>query len=226
MQPASSIRVLIVDDHPVVRSGLRVIGALDPAIRVVGEAASVAEAMTYFRNLIPDVVLLDLRLPDGSGVDVCRQAKLERPEVRVICLTSFSEPALVLAAVAAGADAYLLKHSDAERIVEAIHAVRRGEQVFDAGIMEAATFEKLAGQPVDRLTPAERRVLEQVVRGLTDKEVAQALGLSAKTVRNCLDRAFAKLGVHSRTQAALAFTQGISFGEEAIRGPLHRLPGA
>jgi two-component system response regulator DevR len=209
MPTPSFIRVLIVDDHPVVRSGLRVIAVLAPSILVVGEAASVAEALTAFRALSPDVVLLDLRLPDGSGVDVCRQAKLERPEVRIICLTSFSDSALVLAAVAAGTDAYLLKHNDAERIVEVIHAVHRGEQVFDAAVMES-TVRKSAVRPVDRLAPAERRVLEQVVRGLTDKEVAQALNLSAKTVRNCLDRAFAKLGVHSRTQAALVFSERTS----------------
>lgn len=218
MTQPNLIRALIVDDHPVVRSGLRVIEALDSSIRVVGECGSVADAIKAIHRLNPDVVLLDLRLPDGNGVEVCRQVKSDRPAVRFICLTSFSDAKLVLAAVAAGADAYLLKHHDAERIIEVIHAVLRGEQVIEAELIESAVSDRLASNPVRRLAPAERRVLEQVVRGLTDKEIAQSLTLSAKTVRNCLDRAFAKLGVHSRTQAALAFAQHA----ESSSGPTDR----
>jgi DNA-binding NarL/FixJ family response regulator len=204
MTPSPTLRVLLVDDHPIVRSGLRVIATLDPRLQIAGEAGTVTEALAAIPALQPDVLLLDLRLPDGSGVELCRHARRLRPELRIICLTSFSDASLVLAALAAGADAYLLKHSDAGHIVDAIDAACRGEQVIDPGTSpnESSTH---AG-PSGRLTPSERRVLEQVVRGLTDKEVAQVLNLSSKTVRNCLDRAFAKLGVHSRTQAALAFS--------------------
>lgn len=207
MTAPNSLRVLLVDDHPIVRSGLRVIGTLDPRLQIVGEAGSVAEALAAIPALQPDVVLLDLRLPDGSGIEVCRQARRLRPELRIVCLTSFADASLVLAALAAGADAYLLKHSDAERIIEVIHAVWRGEQVLDTPAGQTAETGTAPGRPLDRLTPAERRVLEQVVRGLTDKEAALALNLSVKTIRNSLDRAFAKLGVHSRTQAALAYAE-------------------
>jgi two-component system response regulator DevR len=199
-----------VDDHPVVREGLRIIERLDPTLLVVGDAADLASGWAAVQSLRPDVILLDLRLPDGDGLDLCRQAKRLQPCPRILCLTSYSSPQLMVAAVAAGADGYLLKHSDAQTIVNAIHAIHRGDSVFDPAALStngssADPDDPHPPAPNPRLTPAEFRVLERVSRGLTDKEVAQALHLSTKTVRNHLDRVFAKLGVHTRTEAAMAF---------------------
>lgn len=206
MAATGSIRVLLVDDHPVVRMGLRAIEAVDPAITIVGEASTAESAWVRIQTTGADVVLLDMRLPDGNGVEVCRLAKSAFPQLRVICLTSYTDPSLVLAALGAGADGYLLKHNDAEYIAASIHAVMRGEQVLDE-TLEAATagFGDASGgpNPLRGLSPGERRVLAEVAKGLTDKEVSTALCLSAKTVRNCLDRIFDKLKVHSRTQAAM-----------------------
>lgn len=203
------IRVLLVDDHPVVRMGLHAIEAVDPAIRIVGEASTAESAWTRIQTSEPDVVLLDMRLPDGDGADVCRLAKSAFPRLRVICLTSYTDPSLVLAALGAGADGYLLKHNDAERIAASIHAALRGEQVLDELLETSPAHHGQATSnppdPLAVLSPGERRVLAEVAKGLTDKEVSVVLCLSVKTVRNSLDRAFDKLKVHSRTQAAMLY---------------------
>lgn len=146
------------------------------------------------------MLLLDLRLPDGSGIEVCRQAKQLLPQIRVLCLSAFADPAQVMAALAAGAEGYLLKHSDLARIVGAIHRVWDGERVIEPEPAGAG-----GPAPPRTLPPSERRVMALLVRGLTDKEIAHELGLSPKTVRHTLDRTFRRLGVRSRTQAVVAY---------------------
>jgi DNA-binding NarL/FixJ family response regulator len=209
MNQARRIRVLFVDDHPIVRAGLREAEKLAPDICVVGEAATVEEALALIPAQRPDVVVLDLRLPDGDGLDVCRRTKASFPQTQVLCLTAFADERLVLAAMQAGADGYLLKHNDAQHIVDAVRAVMAGNPVFDPALaaIGASSGQANAGTPgaLGQLSAGERRVLAAVAKGLTDKEVATVLNLSVKTVRNSLDRVFAKLGVHTRTQAAMLF---------------------
>lgn len=203
------VRLLLVDDHPVVRAGLRVVADIDPRLRIVGEAENVESALLRIEGLSPDLVLLDVRLADEDGLEVCRRAKERHPGLRVLCLTSYSDDDLVLAALAAGADGYLLKQNDAAIIAEAIQAVMAGRTVFDPVVAPVLAAGDARLTPEERrlrsLAPGERRVLAEVALGRTDKEVAAVLNLSVKTVRNCLDRVFAKLNVHTRTGAALIY---------------------
>lgn len=211
MTDSTHIRVLIVDDHPVVRTGLRIITEVDPAIIVAGEAASAAEAILAARRLRPDVVLLDVRLPDRSGLEVCRELKTDPGAPKVLFLTSFADNPLVLAAMQAGGDGYLLKDNEPRDIVTAIRTVLDGGTLFDPVVARAVDRELKSVLPVTPTDPLgalseqERRVLAAVADGKTDKEVASAMGLQPKTVRNYLDRVFEKLGVNSRTQAAVLF---------------------
>ena len=155
-------------------------------------------------------VLMDVRLPDGDGIEACRRIKAQLPQTRVLFLTSYADNNLVLGAMEAGADGYVLKESDAQRIVDAIRTILRGGTVFDPVVArEVMSGLKRGGSvnALDSLTAQERRVLEEVAKGRTDKEVAAALGLTSKTARNYLDRIFSKLEVHNRTEAALLYTR-------------------
>lgn len=205
MPESKPIRLLLVDDHPIVRSGLRVVEQLAQDIQIVGEAGTVEDAWARIQELLPDVVLLDLRLPDGDGLEVCRRAKAQYPNLRVVCLTSYASASLVLSALEAGADGYLLKHSDGQRIVDAVREVLAGNPVLDPALDEDLRTKPGRPNPLKTLSPGELRVLREVAKGFTDKEVSSHLKLSVKTVRHYLDRVFAKLGVHSRTQAAMVF---------------------
>ena len=211
MKSSPTIRVLIVDDHPVVRAGLRVITEVDPGILVIGEAGSGAEAIVAVRESLPDVVLLDVRLPDRNGIDVCRELKSRPKAPRILFLTSFADNALVLAAMQAGGDGYLLKDNEPRDIVAAIRTVLAGGMLFDPIVARAvdrelrSAFPGNSPDPLGELSQQERRVVSAVADGKTDKEIAQMLGLQPKTVRNYLDRAFEKLGVHTRTEAAILF---------------------
>jgi two-component system response regulator DevR len=211
MTGSTKIRVLIVDDHPVVRTGLRIITEVDPAIIVAGEAASAAEAILTARRLRPAVVLLDVRLPDRSGLEVCRELKTDPGAPKVLFLTSFADNPLVLAAMQAGGDGYLLKDNEPRDIVTAIRTVLNGGTLFDPVVARAVDREVKSvlpitpKNPLETLSAQERRVLAAVADGKTDKEIASALGLQPKTVRNYLDRVFEKLEVNSRTQAAVVF---------------------
>lgn len=208
----SIIRVIVADDHPVVRAGLRTtITEVDPNIVVVGEAGNAAETMIAVRDLQPDVLLLDVRLPDRSGLDVCRELKASGSSPRILFLTSFADNALVLAAMQAGGDGYLLKDNEPRDIVSALYKVMRDGVIFDPVAARHAMANLRHNSPssskisLDSLSPQELRVLQAVAEGQTDKEVASNLGLQTKTVRNYLDRVFEKLGVNTRTQAALLY---------------------
>ena len=204
------ISLLLVDDHPVVRDGLSRIRELEPRIEIVGEAASAASAIEEARRLKPSVILMDIRLPDGDGIQACREIKSFLPEVHVLFLTSYADNRLVLAAIEAGAGGYLLKERDTQRIVDAIHFILKGGTVFDPiaarGLAEGSG-RSTTQNPLEALAPQERRVLAEVAQGRTDKEVGAKLGLSTKTARNYLDRIFSKLNVRTRTEAALLYTR-------------------
>lgn len=215
MDKPDKIRLLIVDDHPVVRDGLRHIGDIHPQIRVVGEAINGEHALQQAAALRPDVILLDYRLPDISGYEVCRRIKADQPSVHILFLSSYAAESTATTALQAGADGYLLKENDAQKIVDAIVSISHGGTVVDPMIARTLVTQNQPGgaapdQKLEKLSPQERRVLHEVATGKTDKEVADALGLQTKTVRNYLDHIFAKLGVHTRTQAAAVYLQANS----------------
>lgn len=209
---ARPVAVLIVDDHEMVRLGVRQLLSLDAELRVVGEAASVAEAIAAAELLRPDVILMDLRLPDGSGVDACREILSSHGAIRVLFLTSHSDRDAIMSTVLAGASGYLLKDIRHDALVRAIKNAAAGRPVMDSKLTAPVREEmaKLATAPGPKamtLSPQEQRVLALVVEGRTNKEIAVALGLSDKTVKNYLSNAFQKLHVTRRSQAAALFAR-------------------
>lgn len=203
---AEPIRVLIVDDHPVVRQGLRAFLSTLDGVEVAAEAADGDEALRKLRHLRPDVALLDLVMPGTDGLTVLEQAaQLDLP-TRVIVLTSFSDTDLVLPAVRAGAAGYLLKDAEPRALEEAIRAVHRGEGLLHpraAGALMREVAQPPATAPAPDLTPREREVLVLLARGLTNRLIARELAVAEKTVKTHVSNVLAKLGVADRTQAAL-----------------------
>lgn len=212
MSNREKIRVLVVDDHPIVLDGLEQLGAHDPGLLVVGRAATAESALDLASKTGPDVVLLDLRLPSqgevGSavGLNVCRSLKRNHPNVRVLFLTSYVSNELVLATMEAGADGYLLKESNTQHIIQAIHNVLRSA-AFLGPLPKAGSDPRSEGSLPDMglgaLSKQEGRLLSMLATGVTDAEAAVQLKLSEKTVRNYLSRIYEKLGVNSRLQAVL-----------------------
>jgi two-component system, NarL family, response regulator DevR len=197
-----SIRLLIVDDHEMVRAGLRaLLGEVD-GLEIAGEAGDVAGAVREAARLRPGVVLMDLRLPDGSGLEACREILSLAPQVRILFLTSHSDEQAVMSTVLAGASGYVLKDIGHEALIQAIRDAAAGRSTLDP---RAAQPVAQRVQAASTLTAQERRVLALVVEGRTNKEIALALGLSDKTVKNYLSNAFQKLGIARRTQAAAIF---------------------
>jgi DNA-binding NarL/FixJ family response regulator len=207
----AEIRVLVVDDHAVVREGLRTFLRLQEGVTVVGEAADGEEALAEARRLAPDVVLMDLVLPRLDGVEAMRRIREDRPQTRVIVLTSFGDDENLLASVHAGAAGYLLKSAQPQEVVRAIRAAHAGEAVIDPKAAGRLLDALARTQPeAQTLTPRERQVLSYLCRGLPNKLIARELGLSEKTVKVHVGRILAKLGVTDRTQAALvAVRQGL-----------------
>jgi two-component system, NarL family, response regulator DevR len=199
------IRILVVDDHEMVRAGLRTLLSQVEGLEVCGEAGTVLGAIEGAAQLAPDVVLMDLRLPDGSGVDACREILDREPRTRVLFLTSYADDLARVSTVLAGAAGYLLKEIGMESLVGAIRRAAAGERVIEPAIA-GAVAEKLQATPA--LSQQECRVLALVVDGKTNKEIGAELGLAERTVRNYLSNAFQKLGVSRRSQAAVLFSQG------------------
>jgi two-component system response regulator DevR len=212
----STIRILLVDDHEVVRFGLRALFGQTKHIEVVGEAGTVAEAVAEAERVDPDVVVMDLRLPDGTGLDACREILSADPTVRVLFLTSYSDEEAVLSTILAGAAGYVLKEIRQEALVHAIETVSRGQSILDPKVTQTLVGEVVTltkklhatkEDSKDHLSPQEARILELVVEGKTNKEIAATLGLSAKTVKNYLSNAFQKLHVSRRSHAAVLFSR-------------------
>jgi two-component system response regulator DevR len=210
---AQAIRVLLVDDHEVVRVGLRTVLGQTQGVTVVGEASTMADAIQQAQRLKPDVILMDVRLPDGSGVDACREILGALPGTRVIFLTSYADDDSVLAAVLAGAHGYILKEIDSPALLEAILSVAKGQSILDSSVTERALrwlrgLHDLPATPgTDQLSSQEERVVALVAEGKTNKEIAVALGLSDKTVKNYLANVFQKLRITRRAQAAAFFVK-------------------
>jgi two-component system, NarL family, response regulator LiaR len=198
------IRVLVVDDHGVVREGLRAFLELQDGIEVVGEASDGREGLAAAERLRPDVVLLDLVMPELDGLSAMRALRERLPGTRAIVLTSFLDDDKLLPALRAGAAGYLLKNAPPAEVVRAVRAAHAGEVVLDP-VVAARLLEELARdvEPLDRLTPREREVLVLLGRGFPNKRIAQELRLSEKTVKTHVGHVLAKLGVTDRTQAAV-----------------------
>src|SRR6266508_3250 len=207
-EPARPLRLLVVDDHEVVRQGL--VSLLDrrAGFEVVAQAGSVAESIDQARLHRPDIVVMDVRLPDGSGVEACRAIRDELPGTRVIMLTSFPDDEAVLSAIVAGASGYLLKQIRARDLVSALEAVGRGESLLDPAVTERV-LERVrriaaggANDELSALTPQERKILMLVAEGKTNKEIATDVFLSDKTVKNYVSSILSKLNLERRAQAA------------------------
>ena len=194
------IRVLLVDDHPVVRMGLRGMLEHDPDIVIVGEAGSGDEAVVRARELEPDVILMDLRMPDGDGVTATRRILAERPAVKVIVLTTYETDQDIVRAVEAGAPGYLLKDTARTDLVAAVAAARRGETVLSPSVATRLVT-RMRGPVTESLSRRETEVLALVAKGLTNAEIGRELFISETTVKTHLIRIFGKLGVSDRTAA-------------------------
>ena len=202
------LSLLIVDDHEVVRQGLAAMLGRRPEFQVVAEAGTVAEAVAAARKFRPDLVVMDVRLPDGSGIEACREIRAEMPDTRVVMLTSYPDEDAVLSAIIAGASGYLLKQVRARDLVSALETVGRGESLLDPAVtgrvLERIRRIATADQPDElaQLTSQEQKILLLVAEGKTNKEIAADVFLSDKTVKNYVSSILAKLNLERRAQAA------------------------
>jgi DNA-binding NarL/FixJ family response regulator len=206
--PERPIRLLVVDDHEVVRQGIVAILERNPGFQVVAEAGTAADAIAMAERHRPDLVVMDVRLPDGSGIEACREIRGEHPETRVVILTSYPDEDVVMSAIVAGASGYLLKQLRGRELVAALEAVGRGESLLDPAVTEKVLdrIRRMASTPYDEelalLTPQERKILVLVAEGKTNKEIAAEVYLSDKTVKNYVSSILSKLNLQRRAQAA------------------------
>ena len=205
-RPEKRIRVLIADDHPVVRGGLRGMFATQPDLELVGEAETGTEAVSLTRRLKPDVILMDLRMPEMDGVAATEQIKHSDPETRVVVLTTYDSDSDILRAVEAGATGYLLKDTPEETLYEAVRAVAEGRPLL-APSATTLLMERTRRPPEENLSGREIEVLGLVAKGLSNREIAEALWISEATVKSHLIRIYAKLGVTDRTAAVTTAIQ-------------------
>ena len=205
---ASPLRLLIVDDHEVVRQGLVALLDRREEFQVVAEAGTVADAITQARKFEPDIVVMDVRLPDGSGIEACREIRAELPRTRVVMLTSYPDEEAVLSAIVAGAAGYLLKQIRARDLVTALEAVGRGESLLDPAVTEKVLerVRRIAtggeSDELSTLTSQEQKILLLVAEGKTNKQIAAEVFLSDKTVKNYVSSILSKLNLERRAQAA------------------------
>jgi two-component system, NarL family, response regulator DevR len=205
-----AVRVFLVDDHEVVRRGVAEVLEDDPGITVAGEAGSVAEALARVPAVRPDVVLIDMRLPDGSGADLCRELRDRVDGVRCLILTSYSEQEALEAAVRAGAAGFLLKQVRGPALVSAVRTVASGGTLFDEvgpAVPRSRGTGVAGGDRIGLLTDQERTVLRLIGEGLTNRQIGGRMGLAEKTVKNYTSHLLAKLGLERRTQAAILATE-------------------
>lgn len=202
------IRVFLVDDHPMVREGVRALLGTSDVIEVVGEAGSVIDALTRIAAVRPDVALLDVQLPDGGGVDLCATIRERFPEIACLMLTSFGDDEILFEAIRAGAAGFLLKHVRPQGLIEAIEMVHRGESCIDSSLTQRLLdhVRQPAAEPdhhLASLTPLEREILKHIAQGLTNKEIAPLVHVSPATVKNYVSSILRKLNLTRRTEAAV-----------------------
>jgi two-component system response regulator DevR len=206
-----TIRVFLLDDHELVREGVRSLLESDDDIEVVGEAGTAEEALTRLPLAKPDVAILDVRLADESGIEVCRDARSVMPEMACLMLTSFADDEALLASIMAGASGYVLKQIKAGELIEDVKRVAAGESLMDPRAV-ARVVERIANPPkanpeLERLSAQEARLLDFIAEGLTNRQIAEAMFLSEKTVKNYMTGLLAKLKMNSRTEAAIYATK-------------------
>jgi two-component system, NarL family, response regulator DevR len=204
---AVAIRIFLVDDHEIVRRGIRDLFEDHPELEIVGEAASVAEASTRIPASDADVAVLDVRMPDGNGVELCRDLRSQLPELRCLILTSYSDDEALLNAIMAGASGFVLKEVLGDDLVSAIRTVGAGGSLLDGRTTEALMKRLRRGRdgggPLAGLTEQERAVFDLIGEGMTNRQIAERLYLAEKTVKNYVSHLLAKLGMQRRTQAAV-----------------------
>ena len=218
-----TIRVFLLDDHEVVRRGLRDLLEAEDDLEVVGEAGTVAEALELVPSAGVDVAVLDVRLPDGSGVEVCRELRSDLPRVACLMLTSFADDEAIFASVIAGASGYVLKEIRGGELVTAVRTVAAGGSLLDPELTRQV-MDRLAQQQrerarLDQLTPRERRILDLIAEGKTNRQIAGELYLAEKTVKNYVSNLLMKLGFSRRTEAAVYATRLATDGEDGTAAP-------
>jgi DNA-binding NarL/FixJ family response regulator len=201
-------RVFLVDDHEIVRRGVQELLDAEPDLEVVGEAGTAEEALSRIPPTKPDVAVLDVRLPDGDGVEVCREVRSAHPEIACLMLTSYADDDALFTAIMAGASGYVLKQVRGSDLVDSIRRVAAGESLLDPAVT-ARVLERVRNHGADdgdelaALTAQERTLLDHVAEGLTNRQIAERMYLAEKTVKNYVSSMLAKLGLSSRTQAAI-----------------------
>jgi len=201
------VRVFLLDDHDIVRRGLTHMFEKESDIAVVGEAGTAEEGLSRIPPTRPDVALLDVRLPDGDGVTVCREIRSRHPEINCLMLTSFSDDEALFDAIMAGASGFILKQVKSEEIVQAVRFVAKGQSLLDPAVT-GRVLERLRKGPEEderlaKLSPQERNILELIADGLTNRQIAEEIHLAEKTVKNYVSNLLTKLGMERRTQAAV-----------------------
>jgi two-component system response regulator DevR len=211
------IRVFLLDDHEVVRRGIRELLEQEGDIEVVGESALAQEAARRIPALRPHVAVLDGRLPDGSGVDVCREIRSRNPEIAVLILTSYDDDDALFAAIMAGAAGYILKQIRGNDLVDTVRRVAAGQSTLDPAVTQQVLERIRRGPEEDKalepLTPQELKILEHIGEGMTNRQIGEAMYLAEKTVKNYVSSLFAKLGLERRTQAAVFAAKHLDLGQ-------------
>jgi two-component system, NarL family, response regulator DevR len=206
-EPDQPVRIFLLDDHEVVRRGIAELLSAVPGFEVVGEASTVEQALSRVMAVQPDVAVLDARLPDGSGIDACREIRSALPSTYCLILTSYDDQDAVLAAVLAGASGYVLKEVRTAGLVDAIRQAALGRSLIDPAIIARVMDQVRDGSPADArlgaLTEREREVLDLIADGLTNRQIGERLFLAEKTVKNYVSSLLGKLGMERRTQAAV-----------------------
>jgi two-component system, NarL family, response regulator DevR len=201
------IRVFLLDDHELVRRGIGALLSMEGDIEVVGEASTAALAMGRIRATAPDVAVLDVRLPDGSGIDVCRDIRSSMPNTRCLILTGYDDDEAIYAAVLAGASGYVIKDIRGSGLVDSVRAVASGRSLLDPAlnqrVIERINESHESDPRLESLTIRERQILPLIAEGLTNREIGERLGLAEKTVKNYISGLLSKLGLQRRTQAAV-----------------------
>ncbi len=207
MDATGQLRVFLLDDHEIVREGLKALLESEPDIVVVGEAGTAEQALARVPALRPDVAVLDVRLPDGDGITVCRELRSKLPDLACLMLTSFGDDEALISAIMAGAAGYVLKQIRGSDLVGAVRTVGAGGSLLDAAatarLLERVRNESMRKDPLDILTDQERRILDLIGEGLTNREIGSRMFLAEKTVKNYVSSVLSKLGLVRRTQAAV-----------------------